>query len=235
MTATARVVSLVPSVTETLLAWGVDPVGVTRFCPPCAAPSVGGTKDPELARILALAPDVVVMCREENRRQDAVALAEAGVEVLAVGVDTLADVAQTLVVLADRVGVDRGRCWSVHDLPPACAGSRRRVVAPVWRRPWIVLGPTCYGAAVLAHLGLDVCAPPGQDRYPTSTSAELRALAPEMVVAPSEPYPFGPRHAEELGRIGPAVLVDGQDLFWWGVRTPDAVGRLAEVLDRAGR
>lgn len=234
MTDTARVVSLVPSVTETLVAWGVDPVGVTRFCPPCGAPAFGGTKDPDVPGIVALAPDVVVMCREENRREDAVALADAGVEVLAVGVDTLADVAQTLVVLSDRVGVVRQACWSVDDLPPAADGARRRVVAPVWRRPWVVLGPTCYGAAVLAHLGFDVCGPPGQDRYPTATSAELRALAPEMVVAPSEPYPFGPRHAEELARIGPVVFVDGQDLFWWGVRTPDAVGRLAGALGRAG-
>ncbi|MFS8586549.1 MAG: helical backbone metal receptor, partial [Acidimicrobiia bacterium] len=75
----ARVVSLVPSVTETLLAWGVTPVACTRFCEQPDLPHVGGTKDPDVAAIADLAPDLVVMCVEENRREDADALAEAGV------------------------------------------------------------------------------------------------------------------------------------------------------------
>ena len=73
-----RVVSLVPSVTETLLAWGVVPVAVTRFCLQPQLAAVGGTKDPDLARIVALAPDLVVMDDEENRRDDAEALEAAG-------------------------------------------------------------------------------------------------------------------------------------------------------------
>ena len=66
-----RVVSLVPSLTETLLDWGVEPVGVTRFCEVDAYPLVGGTKNPDIDAIVALAPDVVLMDRVENRRPDA--------------------------------------------------------------------------------------------------------------------------------------------------------------------
>ena len=69
-----RVVSLVPSVTETLLAWGVDVIACTRFCEQPELLHVGGTKDPDIAAIVALAPDLVVVDREENRREDAEAL-----------------------------------------------------------------------------------------------------------------------------------------------------------------
>ena len=76
-----RVVSLVPSATETLLAWGIEPVAVTRFCEQPDLPQVGGTKDPDLAAIVALAPDLVVLCEEENRAADAEALVAAGLAV----------------------------------------------------------------------------------------------------------------------------------------------------------
>ncbi len=55
-----------------------------------------------------------------------------------------------------------------------------------------------------------------------------------MVLAPSEPYPFRERHVEELSSVAPVVLVDGQDLFWWGARTPDALTRLAAALAGLG-
>jgi len=63
-----RVVSLVPSVTETLVAWGVPPIACTRFCEQPDIAHVGGTKRPKLERIIELEPDLVVMCDEENRR-----------------------------------------------------------------------------------------------------------------------------------------------------------------------
>ena len=52
----------------------------------------------------------------------------------------------------------------------------------------------------------------------------------DLVVAPREPYPFAERHVPELSAFGPVVLVDGRDLFWWGARTGDALGRLAAAL-----
>ena len=68
---TGRVVSLVPSVTESLLAWGVVPVACTRFCEQPDLVHVGGTKDPDIDAIVSHAPSLVVVDREENRRDDA--------------------------------------------------------------------------------------------------------------------------------------------------------------------
>ena len=54
----------------------------------------------------------------------------------------------------------------------------------------------------------------------------------DAVLAPTEPYPFGPRHEAELRAVAPVTFVDGKDLFWWGVRTPGALERLGEALTR---
>ena len=93
-----RIVSLVPSLTE-LVAWlgAADRlVGRTKFCtePPGAVgriPAVGGTKNPDIAAITALQPDLVIANREENRREDVEALRAAGIEVLVTGIDTVGE------------------------------------------------------------------------------------------------------------------------------------------------
>ena len=99
-----RVVSLVPSATETLLAWGVTPVAVTRFCEQPDLPTVGGTKNPDVPAIVRLSPDVVVMCPEENRLEDAERLRAEGITVHAVEIDDLADVAVALQLLSSARG-----------------------------------------------------------------------------------------------------------------------------------
>ena len=256
-----RVVSLVPSVTETLLGWDVEPVAVTRFCEHPELTQVGGTKDPDVAAIVGLAPDLVVVCEEENRAADAVALQAAGLAVHVVRIDSVADVAPQLDRLAAAVGVARpDRVASIEVVPAGAGGSgaapRPSAFVPIWRRPWMTLGGGCYGSSLLAAIGIanvfadglggarvegdggevdgggvDGVALDGDPvRYPTTTLAEARARRPDLVVAPSEPYPFGPRHVAELSAVAPVELVDGRDLFWWGIRTPAAVARLRERL-----
>ena len=220
-----RVVSLVPSVTETLLAWGIEPVACTRFCEQPTLPHVGGTKDPDVPAVIDLAPDLVVVNDEENRREDADALVAAGLDVQVVAVRTVHDVAPSLAALAERLGVGFDP-WVLPDAAPVA----RRAFVPIWRRPWMTLAGTTYGSSVLAWLGIaNVFADAGR-RYPEVTLEEVARRRPDLVLAPSEPYPFGSRHVAELSQVAPVRLVDGQDLFWWGVRTPAALVRLADAL-----
>lgn len=228
----ARVVSLLPSVTETLRAWGVDPVACTRFCEQPDLPTVGGTKDPDVDAIVALRPDLVVVDEEENRREDAEALAAAGVELLVTSVRAVADVAPTLDRLAAAVGlrevavrVTGGRASSA---PTATA------FVPIWRRPWMTINGDTYGSSLLEAVGIANLFADAVDRYPVVD--DLAAVRADRVLAPSEPYPFGERHREELEAVAPVTFVDGQDLFWWGVRTPAALERLSRSLaaDPAG-
>jgi ABC-type Fe3+-hydroxamate transport system substrate-binding protein len=219
-----RVVSLVPSVTETLLAWGLTPVACTRFCEQPDLPHVGGTKDPDVDAIVALAPDLVVMCVEENRREDAGALAAAGLVTASLSVDSVQDVAPALQMLAGLVGVDPAVVATV-DAGPAPPDAPRAFV-PIWKRPWMTLSGGTYGSSLLASAGVANVFADAPDRYPTVTLDEARARHPDVVLAPSEPYPFGERHVPLLEEVAPVALVDGQDLFWWGSRTPAALARL---------
>jgi ABC-type Fe3+-hydroxamate transport system substrate-binding protein len=226
--AAPRVVSLVPSATETLLALGVVPVACTRFCEQPGLTAVGGTKDPDVEAIVALAPDLVVVNDEENRREDADALEGAGLTVHAMSPRSVAEVGPAVAALAHAVGRD------VPDSEvPSPRDPRGDAVAFVWRRPWMTQRADTYGASVLAHLGwTDPFVDTGV-RYPTTDLVAVAALAPDLVVLPSEPYPFRARHRAEVRDAVPAArveLVDGQDLFWWGIRTPAALTRLASAL-----
>jgi ABC-type Fe3+-hydroxamate transport system substrate-binding protein len=232
-----RVVSLVPSVTESILAWGVRPVAVTRFCEQPGYPTVGGTKDPDVAAIVELAPDLVVVNDEENRREDAEMLGAAGLRVHVTHVESVADVDPTLEALAAAVGAPRPESERAllrriaGESPDEGGPGGRRVFVPIWRRPWMTLNARTYGASILHHLGLVNVFADATDRYPTVELDEVARRRPDLVLLPSEPYPFAARHVEQVARLSADVrLVDGQDLFWWGVRTPGALTRLRQAI-----
>jgi ABC-type Fe3+-hydroxamate transport system substrate-binding protein len=226
-------VSLVPSATETLLTWGVTPIAVTRFCEAPGLPAVGGTKNPDLNAITSLHPDLVVMCVEENRLEDAETLRDAGVPVHALDIRGVSEVGPELVLLAEAVGVDPSTVPVMLGPAPRQVTSVRAFV-PIWRRPWMTMNGGCYGSSVLAHIGVENVFADALTRYPSVGSAEVADRAPELVLAPSEPYPFRDRHMGELKELAggaPVELLDGKDLFWWGVRTAPALERLAGRLD----
>lgn len=221
-----RVVSLVPSVTETLLALGVTPVACTRFCEQPGIATVGGTKDPDVEAILALAPDLVVVNDEENRLEDFDALRRAGLTVHSMSPHSVTDVRSAVAALAAQLGV----AAPAGAIPPAIGERRGRVAVLIWRRPWMLAGASTYGSSVLAHLGWENVLDGADDRYPETTLAELAALGPDLVLLPDEPYPFKARHGDEVAAGVPGArvrTVDGKDLFWWGIRTPGALERLA--------
>lgn len=222
-----RVISLVPSVTESLLAWDVVPVAVTRFCEQPTMRAVGGTKDPDIAAIVGLRPDLVVMNDEENRSEDAAHLEAEGVAVHVTRVRSLADVEPCLVALADAVGL----AYRGGGFARARAVVHARAFVPIWRRPWMTMNGDTYGSSMLATVGVANVFAAAADRYPETTLTDARERGPDLVVAPSEPYPFGARHVRELQAVAQDVrLVDGRDLFWWGTRSAAAVERLRERL-----
>ena len=225
-----RVVSLVPSSTETLLALGVDVVACTRFCEQPNRRQVGGTKTPDIDAIVDLAPDLVVMDREENRRDDHDSLVLHGVPVWVSDVRSVDDAIAAVAALAERTG----RPAPVAPLPTVAASpTRRTAFVPIWRRPWMTIGPGTYGASLLAYLGVDLVTADIAGDYPTVDLDDLGARSPELVLVPSEPYAFSDAHLDELRAVLPRARVhriDGQDLFWWGVRTPGAIERLGAAI-----
>jgi ABC-type Fe3+-hydroxamate transport system substrate-binding protein len=224
-----RIVSLVPSVTETLLAWGVQPVAVTRFCEQGDRfPTVGGTKDPKLADILLLRPDVVLMCDQENRLPDAEALVEQGVRVHRIHITHVDHVAPQMAELARLIGLSEARGLECTPRAVVECERRKRAYIPIWKRPWMTLNEQTYATSLLASLGIDTIAAGDPNGYPEMDLAQAHDRKPDVVIAPNEPYVFGERHRVELETVAPTVFVDGKDLFWWGIRTPEAVRRLAD-------
>ena len=233
--ASVRIVSLVPSATETLATWGADPIACTRYCERPDLPHVGGTKNPDVESIVRLGPDLVVTDREENRKQDYDALVAAGLGVEALHIAALGDVEPELARLAQRIGV----VWKPEPLPPladvrdpAAPVGSVRVLVPIWRRPYMTIGAQTYGASLLRYCGVEV-AFADRDGYPTLSDADLSAGHFDVILAPTEPYPWHLRHLDELSQYAPTHLVDGQDLFWWGTRTPAAIVRVAGAIGRA--
>lgn len=236
-----RVVSLVPSVTEAVAAFGAGDalVGVTDWCwvgAPQHAARVGGTKNPSLAKILALRPDLVILNQEENRREDAEALRAAGIQVLVQFPRAVADVPATLRELGAVVGRDAeaGRCAAEVEAaldepapaPPVSA------LTLIWRKPWMAIGAGTYADDLLRLSGFTNVLADTSDPYPT---LEVERFAPHtaltarigVVLLPTEPYEFGQKDLPAVRTLvgeRPALeIVDGQLLTWHGVRTATAL------------
>ncbi|WP_411132949.1 helical backbone metal receptor [Streptomyces sp. C10] len=233
-----RVVSLVPSLTEAVAACAPELLaGVTDWCSHPAGldvPRIGGTKNPDVGRVAALAPDLVIANEEENRPQDLEALRAAGLTVLVTEVRTLDQAWGELArVLVGGCGLPRPAwldaaetAWRELPLPAA----ERTAVVPVWRRPWMVLGRDTFAGDVLARLGVRNLYADHADRYPRIPLDALNSGAAELVVLPDEPYRFSAEDGPEAFPGLPAALVSGRYLTWYGPSLVQAPAVLAQAL-----
>lgn len=250
-----RIVSLVPSLTEALFACDLreEIVGVTRYCVAPAdliagVPKVGGTKTPDLAAIIRLRPDLVVASAEENVREHIESLIEQGLTVYVSLPATVRRALRELHDLAELTGrVDVACRW----LTPIeerlkererAASARRpvRYFCPIWRRPYMVAGPHTYMSDLLRLCGGESIFGSGPARYYAVDLAEAMARGPEIVLLPSEPYPFAEQHRAEVlayadvpaVRAGRVHLVEGQHITWYGPRLGEAMRVLSSLFDQ---
>lgn len=233
-----RIVSLCPSITETLVALGCGPqlVGITRFCIHPAEvvsdlPKVGGTKDPKLERIVDAAPDLVLMDQEENRKEDFAALEAAGLRVESTLTRGVAQVPARLRQLGAWVGAEvRAEDFAVRLEAglEALEGLRTnrerafRYAYLIWKKPWMAVGPDTYVSDLFALAGGVNVVPEGPARYPEVRLEDLRAAGPDVILLPDEPFPFDARHLPELQAELPDArleLISGDDACWHGVRS----------------
>lgn len=218
----ARVVSLVPSITEAIAATvpGVL-VGATDWCTHPSdldVPRVRGTKNPDQAAIVGLRPDLVVANREENRRVDVERLRAAGVPVWVTEVESVDQAIVSLRrLLVEVLGADEpdwlvaaADAWRGPVVLP-----RARVAVPIWRDPWMVVGADTFCGDLLGRLGLDLLTV-DEGRYPKVSLSTLVGWAPDLVLLPDEPYPFALDDGPEAFPTTPTALVSGRDLTWYG-------------------
>ncbi len=246
-----HVVSLVPSLTEALFYLGLDErsiVGITRWCVHpadrvAAVERVGGTKDPHVERIVALAPDVVIANREENRLEDVDRLQRAGVRVVVTDIRRARDAGPAMVTLGDAVGTPaaaRSLACRIESAVERLTNAARarpivRVYCPVWRRPWMSLNGDTFAHDVLRLAGATNVFSDAPERYPLAAPEQARARGAVAAILPSEPYSFALKHVDEFvaagfsrERIG---LVDGEALTWYGPRMLNGLTQVLAAVD----
>jgi ABC-type Fe3+-hydroxamate transport system substrate-binding protein len=232
----ARIVSLVPSLTELLCELGLSDqlVGRTGFCihpreVVRRIPKVGGTKDVDLGRVRALAPTHLVVNVDENERPTVDTLRP---HVGSVIVTHPVEVEDNLALYRLFGGVFGREAQAVSlaaRLRAALDDLRAQRFAPlrvlylIWRDPWMTVGPDTYIARMLAEAGMQAVAPADSARFPCVDLDDFGARNYDAVLLSTEPYRFTEAHRRALRedpRVGgrPVLLVDGEMTSWYGSR-----------------
>ncbi|HJU28730.1 MAG TPA: helical backbone metal receptor, partial [Candidatus Binataceae bacterium] len=249
-----RIVSLVPSWTETLFAFGLGGAmaGVTRYCvAPAEAASIariGGTKNPDIDAIAAIAPELVIANAEENRREDIERLRALGIPVfttfprkISAAVETILKLGEALGCGAEADAMAREIVREVSEIETSVgvwAKLRFRVFCPIWKNPWMSFNADTYAHDVLRMLGFNNIYASAGERYPRVALEEAIELRPDFILLPDEPYEFGAKDVEALKPLLPpplsrrVVLINGRDLHWYGAHMASGLASLAALLAR---
>jgi ABC-type Fe3+-hydroxamate transport system substrate-binding protein len=224
-------------------------VGITKYCvhpagPVGAVEKVGGTKDPDVARIIELRPDVVLVNEEENRKVDAEALEAAGLRIANSFPKTSLETAAMLRDYGAVLGCEERAEAIARDVEQrtervaksAAARSKTKSFAYlIWRKPWMSVNADTFASALLTQAGGRNVFAECEPRYHTIELAALGEAAPERVLLCTEPFPFRGEHINELAvatGLAPACfrIADGEYLSWHGSRTPAGVDYAEAIL-----
>ena len=251
----ARIVSLVPSWTETLFALGLGErvVGATKFCVEPAKRvdsirKVGGTKNPDLRTIATLAPDLVIANAEENRREDVERMRSQRFPVLVTYPRTVPAAVESLLKIGRLAGREAEAGAMAREITRTVseveadvgvwAKLRLRAFCPIWKKPWMAFNADTYAHDVLRMMGFNNVYAAAGKRYPATTLDEAIELRPDVVLLPDEPYEFSDKDVDELRMVLPpglarrVLIVSGRDLHWYGVHMVSGLKSLAQRLAR---
>ncbi len=248
-----RIVSLVPSISETLHYLGAEAqlIGLTKFCEKPwsqfkAKERVGGVKDPDVEKIRWLKPDLILCNKEENEKEVVEELRELapvhvsyvvdvdGAERLLSDLGALTGHASEAKAMIERIEQGRKRA-------PKLARNFvfKRVAHLVWKDPYMTISPDTYIYQVLSEAGLEPVVPRIQQRYPRVDEDFFREFEPEAVFFPDEPYKFTFEDIDEFRaqfaglacvRHDGLYKLDGATVTWYGYRTTLAFEYIARVM-----
>ncbi|WP_462248079.1 ABC transporter substrate-binding protein [Ekhidna sp.] len=222
-----RIVSLVPSQTEFLLAIGAPVVGRTKFCihPKYEVediPIIGGTKKFRFDEIRKLKPDLIIGNKEENYKEG-IEVLEKEFPVWMSDIFNLEDAYKMMTSLGDICDLRAKSDQIVNackDSLDAVKGTKSgKVIYFIWKKPWMVAGKNTFIDHLLSHLGFENLIT--MERYPEMSSEEIAKLNPDTLLFSSEPFPFNEQHLREANSIWPQAqcqLVDGELYSWYGSR-----------------
>ncbi|WP_196140972.1 helical backbone metal receptor [Aliikangiella sp. G2MR2-5] len=235
-----KIICLVPSITETLIASGVELIGRSRFCihPKPAVesiPKVGGTKDVDWDKVSLLKPDLVIFDKEENTLEMA---NSCPFDYIALHIQSIHDVAKELARLANKINNSNltsiAHRWEeiataeffkskINEIPGVIEWWKKpekqsQLIYLIWKDPWMAAGEKIFIQSMLDHLGYKNQRVRFDHKYP---QISLQDYPPEktLLLFSSEPFPFE-RYRSELLSLGySCALVDGEKYSWYGIRS----------------
>jgi len=251
-----RIVSLVPSLTETLCALGLADalVGITVYCVEprevvAGKTRIGGEKNPDLEKIRRLEPDLVIANIEENLREHVEALRAWSIPVWVTYPRTVADGIGLITELGAVTGTEARAAEIVGEIQPLyervrSASSRRPLVPvfyPIWRAPYMTINRDTYIHDMLSVCGARNVFADRPERYPTVSLDEMAAARPAVILLPDEPFRFRRAHLADFAgytevpavREGRIHLVGGKPFSWHGPRIAEALRTVPSLLEPA--
>jgi len=251
-----RIVSLVPSLTETLCALGLADalVGITVYCVEprevvAGKTRIGGEKNPDLEKIRRLEPDLVIANIEENLREHVEALRAWSIPVWVTYPRTVADGIGLITELGAVTGTEARAGEIVGEIQPLydrvrSAASRRPPVPvfyPIWRAPYMTINRDTYIHDMLSVCGGRNVFADRPERYPTVSLDEMAAARPAVILLPDEPFRFRRAHVADFAgyvevpavRDGRIHLVDGKPFSWHGPRIAEALRTVPSLIEAA--
>lgn len=235
-----KIISLVPSITETLFDFGLtdaEVIGRTKFCIHPAdfvqkVEVIGGTKNLNLDKIRALKPDLIIANKEENEKLQVEELMK-DFKVWVTDIETLEDNAAFITelgVLFNRVELAENFNKKIESIFPQLPISKAKKVAYlIWKNPYMTTGSDTFINEVLEKLGFENLFK-DQKRYPVISVEDLKTA--DCIFLSSEPYPFQQKHIDELQLELPnkeMILVDGEVFSWFGTHLTKVEDYLKEL------
>ena len=237
----AKIVSLVPSWTETLIQANLNVIARTRFCIHPAEkvkslPAVGGTKAFNLDELLALRPDFVILDKEENKKEMADILLSNNIELIVSHVSSVQNAADFLNEISNtfknaKLKEFSNQYFEVIENKPNLSSEKffknsilqsnaeidvNNLDYVIWKNPYMAIGPNTFIADVfkLLNLKLNLVEQQSQ-KYPEVSEAQLKS---SHCLFSSEPFPFH-KQTDALNAEGfNYSIIDGEKISWYGIR-----------------
>lgn len=238
-----KIISLVPSITETLFDLGLSEnkiIGRTKFCIHPAnrvkkVPVIGGTKNLNITKIKALKPDLIIANKEENIKEDVEEL-QKYFKVLVTNVSNLEDNYYLLKTLGNLLGkqeiAQKFNLKIYEILAKFSYLEKKKCAYLIWKNPYMTVGFDTFIHDILDKIGFQNIFE-DHKRYPEISVEDLKTA--DYIFLSSEPFPFRQKHIDELQKELPDAkifLVDGEAFSWYGTRLAKCEGYFQNLVEK---
>lgn len=244
-----RIISLVPSITDLLFSFGLENsiIGVTKYCTsPENARSLprkvlGGTKNPQIAEIIELKPDLVLMNQEENQLKHYNILLESNIPVFVTYPRTVLDALAMMKDLKKLFKVESVQELDFLETKISRINEeiskrkiKRKVFCPIWKKPWMSFNQDTFVSNMIEFCGGENVVRDYSERYPVINLAGIKKMDIDLVLLPDEPYSFSQTDKEELlnffGQSMQIELIDGT-FHWYCLKMNSSLDKLLSIIN----